>query len=137
MILTKTRKLLAGARSVPEDRLQTGKDRRKIQVRLCAHADVAAAMGIHRDDRFDAGLEITAHPDDAGIERAGRSPRERTIEGCRRGEFNQRDPSLRVTGPVRLAPVYSLVTSVAGPVGSGVRLVKAENPSKHGGICVH
>jgi hypothetical protein len=131
MILTKTRKLLAGARSVPEDRLQTGKDRRKIQVRLRAHADVAAAMGIHRDDRFDAGVEITAHPDDAGIERAGRSPRERTIEGCRRGEFNQRDPSLRVTGPVRLAP------SVVGPVGSGVRLVKAENPSKHGGLCVH
>src|SRR5260370_28180519 len=95
----KARKLLAGARSVPEDRLQTGKDRGKIQVGLYARTDVAAGMGIDRDDRLRRDLEIAVDPDDAGIDRAGRPPRERPIEGRRRCEFNQRNPSLRVAGP--------------------------------------
>src|SRR5260221_14679328 len=72
-----------GARSVTEDRLtvKIGKDRGRIQVDLYARTDVAAGMGIDRDDRLRRDLEIAVDPDDAGIDRAGRSLRERPIEG--------------------------------------------------------
>ena len=56
-----------GSRSFTEDRLQIGKDLGKIQVGLCAHTEVAAGMGIHRDDRLYPSLKIAAHPDDARI----------------------------------------------------------------------
>src|SRR4030088_2936538 len=87
------------ARSLTEDRLQIRKDLGKIQVGLCARTEVSAGMGIHRDDRLYPDLEIAAYPDDAGIDRTGRPPRERPIERRRRCEFNQRNPSLRVAGP--------------------------------------
>src|ERR1700682_1869427 len=98
------------ARSVAEDRLSVpiGKDRGKVQVRLCAKTEVAAGMGIHRDDRLYPDLEIAAHPDNARIDRAGRPPRERPIEWRRRCEFNQGNPSLRVAGP--------------GTVGTGIHV---------------
>ena len=45
-----------GPRSLTEDRLQIGKDLGKIQVGLCARTEVAAGMGIHRDDRLYPNL---------------------------------------------------------------------------------
>jgi hypothetical protein len=54
------------ARSVPEHRLgvELGKDRREIQMGLCARTEVTAGMSIHRDDRLYPGLEIAAHSDE-------------------------------------------------------------------------
>jgi len=68
---------------VTEDRLtvKIGKDRGKVQVGLYARTDVAAGMGIDRDDRLRRDLEIAVDPDDAGIDRAGRPPRERPLRG--------------------------------------------------------
>ena len=68
-----------GARSLAEDRLgvKIRKDRGKIQVGLYAGTYVAAGMGIHRDDRLCGDLEIAIHPDEAGIDSAGRPSGER------------------------------------------------------------
>src|SRR5258708_14916883 len=68
-----------GPRSLTEDRLQIGKYLGKIQVGLCAHTEVAAGMGIHRDDRLYPSLKIAAHPDHARRYRAGRPSRARPL----------------------------------------------------------
>jgi hypothetical protein len=72
---------LASRGSVAEDRLSVpiGKDRGKVQVRLCAKTEVGAGMGIDLNDCLCPDLEIAAHPDGARIDRAGRRPRQRPI----------------------------------------------------------
>jgi hypothetical protein len=54
------------ARSITENgfAVPIRKDRGKIQVGLRAHTEVAAGMGIDRDDRLQPDLEIAAHRPD-------------------------------------------------------------------------